>query len=124
VHNSSWTISGVLQQCSQPSKFPGFDRSGSQTPQQQIPSPPEDYAQLFSTLITRCAKDIDHLIDSLPSDESSQEVQVKSLEILEEENRAESSTLEENVRKGEALLAKVQEALSTIATHLVESSNE
>jgi hypothetical protein len=51
-------------------------------------------------------------------------VQVKSLEILEEENRAESSTLEENVRKGEALLAKVQEALSTIATHLVESSNE
>jgi hypothetical protein len=30
--------------------------------------------------------------------------------------------LEENVRKGEALLAKVQEALAIIAAHLVESS--
>jgi hypothetical protein len=26
---------GILQQYSSPSKFPGFDRSGSQTPQQQ-----------------------------------------------------------------------------------------
>jgi hypothetical protein len=26
---------GILQQHSTPSKFPGFDRSGSQTPQQQ-----------------------------------------------------------------------------------------
>ncbi len=39
---------GVLQQFSVPSKFPGFDRTGSPQQNQQ-----EDYAQLFSTLISR-----------------------------------------------------------------------
>lgn len=114
---------GVLQQCSVPSKFTGFDRSGSQTPQQNIPTPPpqEDYAQLFSTLITRCAKDIDQLIDSLPSDESSQELQVQSLQMLEEENRIESEKLEAEAKRGEILLEKVQGVLSDIATHLIET---
>ncbi|KOB72645.1 putative Srb7pRNA polymerase II holoenzyme component [Operophtera brumata] len=56
---------GILQQFSTPSKFPGFDRSGSQTPQQQQNQ--EDYAVLFAQLISRRAKDIDTLIESLPS---------------------------------------------------------
>ncbi|CRK86916.1 CLUMA_CG000737, isoform A [Clunio marinus] len=118
---------GVLQQFSVPSKFSGFDRSGSQTPQQtNIPPPQEDYAQLFSTLITRCAKDIDQLIDSLPSDESSQELQVQSLQLLEEENRSESEKLEEVVKRGEEMLEKIQGVLSNIAQHMIETrlSNE
>lgn len=114
-----------MQQCSTPSKFSGFDRSGSQTPQQNVP-PQEDYPQLFSTLITRCAKDIDQLIDSLPSDDSSQELQIQSLQMLEEENRVQSEKLLEVVKKGEDLLAKIQSALADIATHMIETrlSNE
>lgn len=110
-----------------PSKFVGFDRSGSQTPQQNnIPPPQDDYAQLFSTLITRCAKDIDHLIESLPSDESSQELQVQSLQMLEEDNRLESEKLELAVKRGEEMLEKIQTVLSDIATHMIETglSNE
>lgn len=122
-----WLLSGVLQQSSVPSKFVGFDRSGSQTPQQNnVPPPQDDYAQLFSTLITRCAKDIDHLIESLPSDESSQELQVQSLQMLEEDNRLESEKLETVVKRGEEMLDKIQTVLSDIATHMIETglSNE
>lgn len=67
---------GILQQFAPPSKFPGFDRSGSQTPQQQTQ---EDYVQLFTTLIARCSKDIDTLIESLPCEENSTELQVSCL---------------------------------------------
>ncbi|XP_052866792.1 mediator of RNA polymerase II transcription subunit 21 [Anopheles bellator] len=105
---------GILQQCSVPSKFAGFERTGSQTPQQQI-QPQEDYPQLFSTLISRCAKDIDTLIESLPSEESSIELQVQSLQRLEAENKESAEKLEEVVRKGEMLLEKIQAALSDIA---------
>ena len=37
-----------------------------------------DYAAVFSKLIARTAKDIDVLIDSLPSEESSLELQVRT----------------------------------------------
>lgn len=103
---------GILQQGSVPSKFPGFERTGSQTPQQ---TQQEDYAQLFSTLISRCAKDIDTLIESLPSEESSIELQVQALKRLEIENQESAEKLEEVVRKGELLLEKIQAALSDIA---------
>lgn len=36
-----------------------------------------EYAQLFATLIARTAKDVDVLIDSLPSEESTSALQVK-----------------------------------------------
>ncbi|CAG9820657.1 unnamed protein product [Phaedon cochleariae] len=68
---------GILQQFAPPSKFPNFDRSGSLTPQQQQSQ--EDYVQLFTTLIARCAKDIDTLIESLPSEENSTELQVPTV---------------------------------------------
>lgn len=78
-------------------------------------------AQLFATLITRCAKDIDLLIDSLPNDDSSPELQVQSLQTLENENRKESEGLEEVVKKGEDLLEKIQAALSEIAKHMIDT---
>lgn len=37
-----------------------------------------DYARLFAVQITRTAKDIDSLIDSLPTDETTAEVQVST----------------------------------------------
>ncbi|GLH03971.1 hypothetical protein R5R35_003804 [Gryllus longicercus] len=104
---------GILQQYSTPSKFSGFDRSGSQTPQQQQQQ--EDYAHLFATLIARCAKDIDVLIDSLPNEDSSTELQVQSLRRLEQDNREAGERLEEVVRRGEALLEQIQSALADIA---------
>lgn len=101
---------GILQQCALPSKFSNFDRNGSQTPQQQ-----EDYTNLFSSLITRCAKDIDALIESLPNDDTSTDLQVASLRRLEQENQLAAERLEEVVRKGELLLEQIQAALSDIA---------
>ncbi|KAG4067994.1 hypothetical protein HA402_010680 [Bradysia odoriphaga] len=101
---------GVLQQFSVPSKFPGFERTGSPQQNQQ-----EDYAQLFSTLISRCAKDIDTLIDSLPNEDSSQELQIQSLKTLEQQNQEAAERLEEVIRKGESLLEKIQTALGDIA---------
>lgn len=38
-----------------------------------------DYTMTFASLIARCAKDIDYLIESLPSEDSSTELQVNSL---------------------------------------------
>ncbi|XP_055375500.1 mediator of RNA polymerase II transcription subunit 21 [Condylostylus longicornis] len=103
---------GVLQQTSVPSKFPGFDRTGSQTPQQ---TQQEDYAQLFSQLISRCAKDIDTLIESLPNEECSIELQNQALKRLETENQIEAERLEQIVQNGELLLEKIQSALEDIA---------
>lgn len=50
---------------------------------------------LFAQLISRCAKDIDTLIESLPSEESSTELQVQSLRRLEAENKEAAEQLEE-----------------------------
>ncbi|XP_006613375.1 mediator of RNA polymerase II transcription subunit 21 [Apis laboriosa] len=100
---------GILQQYSIPSKF--VDRVGTPQPHQ----PQEDYAALFATLIARCAKDIDTLIESLPSEESSQELQVASLSRLEQENQEAGEQLEEVVKQGEALLQRIQAALQDIA---------
>ncbi|XP_011504421.1 PREDICTED: mediator of RNA polymerase II transcription subunit 21 [Ceratosolen solmsi marchali] len=110
---------GILQQYSTPSKFPGFDRIN--TP--QLNQPQEDYAALFATLIARCAKDIDTLIDSLPSEESSQELQVASLSRLEQENQEAAEQLEEVVRQGEALLQRIQAALQDIAQSQLDMQN-
>lgn len=63
---------GILQQYATSSKL--GDRSGSQTPQQQSS---DDYVQLFTNLIARCSKDIDTLIESLPCEENSTELQVR-----------------------------------------------
>ncbi|KAK0087932.1 hypothetical protein PV325_013708 [Microctonus aethiopoides] len=110
---------GILQQYSTPSKFPGFDRIGTPQPHQTQ----EDYAALFATLIARCAKDIDTLIESLPSEESSQELQVASLSRLEQENIEAGEQLEEVVRQGEALLQRIQAALQDIAQSQLDMQN-
>lgn len=70
---------------------------------------------LFSTLISRCAKDIDAIIDSLPCEDSSENLQNQSLRKLENENQVAADRLEEVVRKGEVLLETIQNALSEIA---------
>ncbi|KAL3856704.1 hypothetical protein ACJMK2_011427 [Sinanodonta woodiana] len=103
---------GVLQQCAPSSPFPGFDKQGGKSPAAPLT---EDYAPIFAKLIARTAKDIDTLIDSLPSEESSLELQLASLKKLEIENQEAAKKLEEVVAKGENLLHQIQEALNDIA---------
>lgn len=108
---------GILQQFAPQASFPGFDRSGNKTPAQSQ----EDYAQLFATVIARTAKDIDVLIESLPSEDSSPELQAKSLQRLEQENQDAAWKLEDVVKRGEVLLEQIQQALRDIAQSQLET---
>ncbi|XP_075066608.1 mediator of RNA polymerase II transcription subunit 21 isoform X2 [Mixophyes fleayi] len=107
---------GVLQQCAPPASFNTIQT----TVNKDQPSNPtegglSEYAQLFAALIARTAKDIDVLIDSLPSEESTAALQAASLYQLEEENHAAAARLEETVYRGDMLLEKIQTALADIA---------
>ncbi|XP_075066609.1 mediator of RNA polymerase II transcription subunit 21 isoform X3 [Mixophyes fleayi] len=103
---------GVLQQCAPPASFNTIQTTVNKD---QPSNPTEEYAQLFAALIARTAKDIDVLIDSLPSEESTAALQAASLYQLEEENHAAAARLEETVYRGDMLLEKIQTALADIA---------
>lgn len=104
---------GILQQFAPSSPFTEFER----TPQdgQEKQQPTEDYPQLFAQYIVRTAKDIDVLIDSLPSEDSTPELQAASLRRLELDNQEAATRLEEAVKRCEDLLEKVQNILKDIA---------
>ncbi|NWH71797.1 MED21 polymerase, partial [Piaya cayana] len=112
---------GVLQQCGPPASFSNIQTAINK----DQPSNPTEgksscicslkYAQLFAALIARTAKDIDVLIDSLPSEESTAALQAASLYRLEEENHEAAARLEEVVYRGDVLLEKIQSALADIA---------
>ncbi|NWZ31828.1 MED21 polymerase, partial [Asarcornis scutulata] len=113
---------GVLQQCGPPASFSNIQTAINKD---QPANPTEgeltlfnsfkEYAQLFAALIARTAKDIDVLIDSLPSEESTAALQAASLYRLEEENHEAAARLEEVVYRGDMLLEKIQSALADIA---------
>lgn len=103
---------GILQQSAPPTPFTDIDRPPQDTEKQQ---PAEDYPQLFAQYIVRTAKDIDVLIDSLPSEDSTPELQAASLRRLELDNQEAASKLEDAVKRCEKLLEKVQGILKEIA---------
>ncbi|KAG7455891.1 hypothetical protein MATL_G00245950 [Megalops atlanticus] len=103
---------GVLQQCAPPASFSNIQTAINKD---QPSNPTEEYAQLFAALIARTAKDVDVLIDSLPSEESTAALQAASLRQLEEENHEAAARLEEVVYRGDLLLEKIQSALADIA---------
>jgi mediator of RNA polymerase II transcription subunit 21 len=75
---------------------------------------------LFAQLIARNAKDIELLIESLPSEESSLELQEASLHKLEKENGEAAQKLEDVVKQGEAILQEIQSALHDVAQSQLE----
>ncbi|NXG03999.1 MED21 polymerase, partial [Sakesphorus luctuosus] len=113
---------GVLQQCGPPASFSNIQTAiNKDQPANPTEGKPSlislcpEYAQLFAALIARTAKDIDVLIDSLPSEESTAALQAASLYRLEEENHEAAARLEEVVYRGDVLLEKIQSALADIA---------
>lgn len=105
---------GILQQFATPSFFKDFDKT--RGPQDKTShGQNEDYGQLFAQLIAKTAKEVDLLIDSLPSEESSPELQAVSMRQLEAENQEAAQKLEEAVKRGERLLEQIQKALQDIA---------
>lgn len=105
---------GILQEYSQPSYLAEFEKNSSVKSNTIQNGHNEDYAQLFASLIAKTAKEIDILIDSLPSEESSSELQPQ-LRQLEIENIETASKLEQSVRRGEKLLEQIQTVLQDIA---------
>jgi len=107
---------GLLQLHAPPSKFP--DRNGNAPP--PLPIERDELSLMFAAMIARCAKDIDFLIESLPSEESSTELQLASLRRLEQENNEAALKLKEVIGRGEQLLERVQQALSDISQAQIE----
>ncbi|CAG0887608.1 unnamed protein product [Cyprideis torosa] len=120
---------GILQQEATPSPFTGFERGASSGKSNSASSgSSEDLAQVFARIISRTAKDIDTLIDSLPSEDLTGELQSESLRVLEDENRGSARQLRESVTRGEQLLARIQAALhdishSQLSSHRLSSSS-
>ncbi|XP_061815092.1 mediator of RNA polymerase II transcription subunit 21 [Nerophis lumbriciformis] len=111
---------GVLQQSAPPASFSNIQTSiNSDQPANQT----EEYAQLFAALIARTAKDVDVLIDSLPSEESTAVLQAASLRQLEEENHEAATRLMDVVTRGDMLLEKIQSALADIAQSQLRTRN-
>lgn len=74
-----------------------------------------DNAKLFSKLIAKTAKDIDVIIDSLPSREMEAELQEAHIRRLEEENKEQARKLEAAIKHGEEMLEMIKNALEDIA---------
>lgn len=79
-----------------------------------------DNTQLFAQMIARTGKDIEVLIDSLPGEESTAELQAAGLQQLEQESAAAGEQLKATVAQGEQLLVSLQAALSNIHTAQLE----
>jgi len=107
---------GLLQLHAPPSKFP--DRNGNAPP--PLPIEKDELSLMFAAMIARCAKDIDFLIESLPSEESSTDLQLASLRRLEQENHDAALKLKEVIGRGEQLLERVQQALADISQAQIE----
>lgn len=75
----------------------------------------EDHSKLFAKLITRTAKDIDLLIESLPNREADTELQESHIRRLEAENAEQAQELIETIEMGEQMLSIIQDALQDIA---------
>jgi len=111
---------GVLQETAPSSSFGDMDsRTSTPKPDEKIDS--QKNIEFFSTMITRTIKNIDTLVDSLPSEESSTALQTATLQTVHMENQKEADELRQYVEKSEKLLARIQSALADIADTQLDS---
>lgn len=92
-----------------------FDKSGKTPSQNENPDDMTEHKRVFATLIARNAKDIDVLIESLPSEDSSAELQTASMRVLEQEGEEAALKLQRGIDRGDKLLEEINRALSEIA---------
>lgn len=111
---------GIIQQTAHPVQPQDGHQVKNESESTATP-PQEGHSQLFATLISHTVKDIDYLIDALPSEMSTTDLQMKSLKQLEQENEAAYEELKKTVEEGESLLEEIRSASSQIATRLLES---
>ena len=104
---------GVLQATSSP--VPVLEDK----PPIKVEQQKEDYCQTFATLIANTAKEIDILIDCLPSEDITLESQ-EDLKRLDRENKEAAVKLEKVVHAGEILLELIRKVLHDIAQSQIE----
>jgi len=111
---------GILQQVSQPASLSGHGGAVARSSTGATNQDTTDHTQLFAQMIARTAKDIEVLIESLPSEESTQELQAAGLAQLETESELAGEQLAETVKQGERLLTSIQAALHDISSKQLE----
>ncbi|XP_047477527.1 mediator of RNA polymerase II transcription subunit 21-like isoform X1 [Penaeus chinensis] len=92
-----------------------FDKSGKTPSQNENPDDMTEHKRVFATLIARNAKDIDVLIESLPSEDSSAELQTANMRVLEQEGEEAALKLQRGIDRGDKLLEEINRALNEIA---------
>ena len=75
-------------------------------------------------MIARTGKDIEVLIDSLPGEESTAELQAAGLRELEQESEVAGEQLRQTVKQGEQLLSSLQVPQRTVLTLIAGASQK
>ncbi|KRZ16968.1 Pyrroline-5-carboxylate reductase [Trichinella pseudospiralis] len=96
---------GVLQQAAPPSNFENND---------QFSTGAEDNAELFAKLVASTSSDIDMLVDLLPNEEPSQDLQKEQFSELNHLNSEAAESLRLSVERGQVLLERIKNILSFI----------
>ncbi|KRZ13929.1 Pyrroline-5-carboxylate reductase [Trichinella zimbabwensis] len=96
---------GVLQQAAPPSNFENND---------QLTTGAEDNAELFAKLVASTSSDIDMLVDLLPNEEPSQDLQKEQFSELNHLNSEAAESLRLSVERGQVLLERIKNILSFI----------
>ncbi|KAH9517035.1 Mediator of RNA polymerase II transcription subunit 21 [Dermatophagoides farinae] len=107
--------SDVKQNGSDASLMINGDGIPQQQQQQQQLADSGENSKFFAKLITKTAKDIDLIIDSLPSREMESDLQEAHIKVLEMENHEEAKKLENVINQAEQLLDVIKNALEDIA---------
>merc|ERR1712131_164882 len=104
---------GHFQEAAPASPFPNMESNAPSNQTQKAAC--KETIELFSTLITRKIKDIDTLIDSLPSEASTKQLQNAALEKMHNENEKQGDELERQVNEAEKMLEQISARLEDIS---------
>ncbi|KRZ16965.1 Pyrroline-5-carboxylate reductase [Trichinella pseudospiralis] len=106
---------GVLQQAAPPSNFENND---------QFSTGAEDNAELFAKLVASTSSDIDMLVDLLPNEEPSQDLQKEQFSELNHLNSEAAESLRLSVERGQVLLERIKNIFITMTTQKISPSED